>query len=743
MDNGHPNAMASTGGDKPDRKVIFIQNDEPPLKAGDYTLSVTQTTNTAKPNSFSTSRQFAVSGERFSFQSGEIDSVFPPNLANGEFDGSLPCVVFNRQTLPWERYLIEGNQDAPWLAVLLFDADSKPDPKAMTAKDLVKQGETITVYGNPSLTGTGALPSGTFSYPGINPLDYGETPDTPCTVIDVDLALFNRIAPSVNDLEYLVHIREVDTIDTAKNTSEETSYAVVMGNRIGQNNAVSYACLVSLENMGTYLPDDDGTPATTFPDGTRTVRLICYRSWQFTANTLDQNFLKLVEDLNAPGPGGQKLTTLQFPTGEAPPTGAQVTQALAAQASGSLTGAQAKVLAQNAFGQGYVPMNEEFRQGATGVSWYRGPCLPLQPSATTYTQPKSSDAANRYNPETGLFDVSYGAAWQLGQLLALRNKAYANALYNWKKAVTAAEASAAEQAVLEQALSGDGDTAGAPPFAELLARRRRALASPPPLPDVVATWLGQLKLLTGVPFQYLVPHDSMLPLESLRFFTLDMTWVDYLVDGAFSIGRASSVRQQQDLSRFPRVSAAAGAAMHRMRRQRTGQVFAATDGPPTYTGFFLRSQVLSGWPNLQVNGYATPDDLDSEIKKLRLALLGPTCLFCLFDGDVQQVAVHQPPEQLHSGVELDVDGIPFSTTLRAVTGATPGAQFTSDPKGGPAIVTTPMRSDQQTLEARNAADTIKAKLNSDFNQGITTFTSAEFALEMVKGVVKVNFNRQS
>ena len=44
-----------------------------------------------------------------------------------------------------------------------------------------------------------------------------------------------------------------------------------------------------------------------------------------------------------------------------------------------------------------------------------------------YTGP---DAASAYDPQTGLFDVSYGAAWQLGQLLALQNSGLANQLYH-------------------------------------------------------------------------------------------------------------------------------------------------------------------------------------------------------------------------------------------------------------------------------------------------------------------------
>src|SRR5262245_19805440 len=57
------------------------------------------------------------------------------------------------------------------------------------------------------------------------------------------------------------------------------------------------------------------------------------------------------------------------------------------------------------------------------------------------------------------------------------------------------------------------------------------------LPELLSRWLGRLRLLKGVPFNYLIPDEGMLPPESIRFFYLDMNWVDALLDGAFSIGR--------------------------------------------------------------------------------------------------------------------------------------------------------------------------------------------------------------
>jgi hypothetical protein len=732
------NRSNPAGADDPAGQTItFVQFDEPALKVEEYTIKVTQTTNTALPNSFSASRNFAVTGPRFSFDSGEIDSVFPPDLANGEFDGSLPCVVLNRRTLPWERYLdLDGAPELPWLAVLVFDADSAPKVCPVTASDLAPLGQQITVTGNPGLTGTGKLPANILSYPDINPLGYGETPDQPCNAIDVGVDLFTQVASSMADMAYLAHIRQVDTVDTVSNGSEETIYSVVLGNRIAANGKPAIACLVSLERMGPWLPGAGGQAAM-FPRGVDTVRLICYRSWRYTANDLAENFQALLENLNGAA-GASQLTALQLPTAQPIATGAQVQQALAAQARGALDAVAAQVLVQNAFAQGYVPMNHEMRHADTSVSWYRGPLVPLPVAAEPFVPAASPDAAARYNPETGLFDVSYSAAWQLGQLLALQNTSYANALFNWKKAVNGVTAAQAEQAILEQKLGfdkGDKLTGG---FSTLVRSRRDALA-PPPLPDEVAAFLADLRLLRGVPFSYLVPHERMLPLESLRFFHLDSNWIDCLVDGAFSIGRTCSRQLAVDAQRFGQVKAGSDPRRLNQRRQRKGRLYAANNGQE-YSGFLLRSQVVAGWPNLQVNGYGVPDDLSSEIRTLRMERLGPDCLVCIFDGVPRQVALHEPPEQLHCGVEEGAQG--WTTTLRAVTGSSPGSQFLVDPAGGPASAAVAMRADQRTLQAAAAADAILAKLNGDFGQGIGTFTSAEFALQMVKGVVKVNFNQQ-
>jgi hypothetical protein len=729
------------------KTVTFIQYDVPPLKAGEYKLVATQTVNQVEPNLFTATRNFAVGGNRFQLNGDDIVAYFPPANANGEFDGVLPNVVLKRCSLPWQRTAVEDNAapapqsagdvdglDAPWLAVLLVETAQMPEIKTGTAADLIADGTEITVVGTPGVTGKGKMPAGTFSYPGINPLDYGQSPDTPTKFIDFTVEAFSSLCPTKDDLPYLAHVREVDTYDSVDDSDVTKKYGVVLGNRIPAANTDAHALLVSLENMGAYLPDDSGAPSPNLPAGTGHVRLIVLASWRFFANDLDETFQNLAENLNRGSSGTVGATTVKI---DAPPaSSAAVAQAIADEPTG-LSGADADTIVLNALGQGYVPLNHHLREAGDTVSWYRGPLLPYRTAPSFITVPAfGPDALLRYDPDTGMFDAAYAAAWQLGQLLALQSAAFSTALYAWKKTLAKGEAAQAEQALLAAKL---GDGAIFPSFAATGVARTAML---PNIPEVVANFVAQLRLLIGVPFAWLVPDEAMLPTESFRLFSLDPNWIDALIDGAFSIGRANETELAADAARQQPLALASAS---RARRQRTNDrpalslAKAEKDGTPLgpITGMLLRSQLVPGWPKLNINGYADTGGT-TELPKLRMAHLSKDVILCLFDGIVEMVALHEAPEQLHCGVEIAVDGS-ASTTLRAVTGSNPGQQFLTDPKGGPASAAVPLRPDKQTLQIANAATSVLTKLNGDFSQGIKSFTSAEFALEFIKGVVKVEF----
>ena len=320
------------------RLVTFIQYDEPPLKSGEYRLTVTHATNQAAPyDKFTESREFAVAGRRFALGADQVISVFPPDLASGEFEGVLPHVVLSKRTLPWERASIPEQAEAPWLAVLTFagselkqdrpaqsekpvaeTSDKRPaETKRVTVKELIPKDKSIGVAGSDT-TATGALEAGIVSYPMPDPdqkfdykLDYGESPADCCNVIDIPVELFSRIAPCKADLSWLAHVREVDTVDSEDHPAATLQAAIVVGNRVGVTMEQTFAFLVSLERMEDYLPDAEGGVADKLK-GASKVRLVVLRQWRYTANKGAKQFRALVENLNKVN-GAQQLTTLRLP----------------------------------------------------------------------------------------------------------------------------------------------------------------------------------------------------------------------------------------------------------------------------------------------------------------------------------------------------------------------------------------------------------------------------------------------
>ncbi|MGZ4172453.1 MAG: hypothetical protein ACXVRN_13910, partial [Solirubrobacteraceae bacterium] len=195
------------------------------------------------------------------------------------------------------------------------------------------------------------------------------------------------------------------------------------------------------------------------------------------------------------------------------------------------------------------------------------------------------------------------------------------------------------------------------------------------VPPAVAAWLGRLHTLSGVPFGYLVPDEQLLPPESIRFFRINENWIRALLDGAFSLGRnltteAGSPGMNLDRAVFGTAATAARDAAP-LRPRTIGPAPVLTDsGASPWTGFLLRSRVLSAYPGLGVNVYPaghTPDDPDPALLPIRrLDRLGPNAdtLLCIVGGDAYRVDVHEAPELLHFGIdsyEPNPGGAPAAT----------------------------------------------------------------------------------
>jgi hypothetical protein len=299
-------------------------------------------------------------------------------------------------------------------------------------------------------------------YPGV-----GQTPDEVCNYIDIPAALFNKLAPGLADLQMLAHVRSVEMdakpIQDGETVQQQEQYGLVLGNRLPETLTAAppepqtapavganVALLVSLENMQEALRGHSessyyATKVSNQPNGF--VRLIVLYQWSFTSwEDTTFEFEHILKGLNGRDPNapnnGPKVPNplLRLPNPPSYPTGTD----------------DQKVV-QDMLELGYTPMNHltrvpDIEQGVTKkiqtVSWYRGPLIPFKSEAKITFLSGSDDAPAsqealiysadqllRFDPKIGMYDTSYAAAWQLGQLVSLRDKNFSVTLYRWKKGV--------------------------------------------------------------------------------------------------------------------------------------------------------------------------------------------------------------------------------------------------------------------------------------------------------------------
>jgi hypothetical protein len=209
--------------------------------------------------------------------------------------------------------------------------------------------------------------------------------------------------------------------------------------------------------------------------------------------------------------------------------------------------------------------------------------------------------------------------------------------------------------------------------AEALAERFQIPAEPEPgeLPPYLESFLAHLRLLVGVPFENLVPDPRLLPRESMRFFYLDRSFTDRVIDGVLSVGKAGSREQAHHQARDRGLRARLDASERVVRILQRGTasfadaVAGATAAPAgIVTGFLLRSVAVSAWPDMDVRAFDAPvadDDppatlADHAIPLLRLERIAPSVLIALFDGVPRLVWLEEPLHGVPVGFALGPDG---------------------------------------------------------------------------------------
>ncbi len=275
-------------------------------------------------------------------------------------------------------------------------------------------------------------------------------------------------------------------------------------------------------------------------------------------------------------------------------------------------------------------------------------------------------------------------------------------------------------------------------------------ATPQTVPDSLRNFLGRLRLLYGVPFNYLVPDSRLLPVESIRFLYIDRNFTDRLVEGALSVGKSTTREFVHAQATTTEMRTQLDGEEGVLRRQLRGELTTLlTSRPADLTGLLLRSRAVSGWPGLEIKAYAnttkqTPDDAGTRLPLLRMDRLAPDVMLCIFEGVPTRVDIEEPREGIQFGVDLkdnNGDGVVepdanvpsgFLLKIRRLRGAATGTQF--GPANAPVQIPVPVRaSNRRVIHAAALRDALAVKLKAtgdpDGDPG-AALGAGEFALEL-------------
>jgi hypothetical protein len=82
---------------------------------------------------------------------------------------------------------------------------------------------------------------------------------------------------------------------------------------------------------------------------------------------------------------------------------------------------------------GHVATPLRDRDGASRTTWYRGPLAPFPVTRDPLGPYHTADQCRRVSPETGMEDLTYAAAFEVGRLLAASDARFAQELMRWRR----------------------------------------------------------------------------------------------------------------------------------------------------------------------------------------------------------------------------------------------------------------------------------------------------------------------
>lgn len=688
--------------------INFLEFQDTKLDAGEYTLSLEQNLEVEGHQKINASlnRTFIVQGDRFKLDPADIHTVFPPAGSQSDCSATLPHIVLNRSTFPWERSLDgipwDSGPNYPWLGLLVFHDDpesnaSVPNSYTITLEDLWNAGQADEVF-VPGISDSNSQSLREW-------LEYGEKKGDPVNVIDVDQNLLSEIMAKRNDLLYLAHVRREMSYDgnweTGTLSEKGKEEAIIVANRLPKAGCRNVVHLVSLRNA--FEEEGEFNYGT---DPAKPIRLVSLKSWSFFCEKEQpRNFADILKDVDC---GPLRLT----------PRGSDS-------------------WIEDYFKAGFTALPHLMRSGEKTISLFRGPLLPNDQTSPEYKTGfelpvESADRLLLFDQQSGLLDVSYAAAWTLGRQLALEDRTFALQLYKHKKQASIAHRKEVQGGEIDYLPLGNNTSVIQESDASIQEREAE-----------IKAWLHKHRLLNTLPFYYLIPSTpkkqqddaealtNFLPPGSIRFFKVDPFWLECLQDGALSLGEVPKTTPTRHIT---------------------------PDTIEQISGFLLHSEVVTGYPDIQVLGYTsdlndTSAHTDDGIAPTVQRKLSDKVMLCLFEGsEIKTADLFLRPKALHFGLKKVTDGdndVVYEKDLKDVN----GEEITSlDDNNNPVSFTTAAEywhgeRDNRVMNIEELANAIQTALidpntpiSDDSKAEFATFTSADFALEMTEGVPRVRYS---
>ncbi|KAL8916683.1 MAG: hypothetical protein Q9208_008383 [Pyrenodesmia sp. 3 TL-2023] len=402
-------------------------------------------------------QKFTVVAPRFQIDPRAINSYYPPDgfVEEGRI---LPYIVFNDPHLPWERSLFQPRifppadvidpffrlkTRPPWIALVVFD----PEELQLTKAD----GDALRVpaFNANELPGSGAYPMTVGDYltkvTSRVPLEEGLPPHSiewanlqaspdPVKIIFPNKDLVQTIFPHENLMEsmFMAHVRQVSTIDMPDAAGDDSRlYSICMSHRSGptigagsSKPTTQIVHLVSVENI-IYGPYD---PA----NASNRIGVISLFSWTYTSTPpLPSNFTAIMKNL------ADQKQMLRPPN----PILNEIVTSVNGHPSSEIK-AGSKLL-QERLSLGYTISQWRTSTGEETAAFMRGPLVPIPtlPTPTAMTPsdwPATSNTGKDYqilDRDSGLMDLTYSAAWQLGKTMAMLDAVFFQALLRFRSAI--------------------------------------------------------------------------------------------------------------------------------------------------------------------------------------------------------------------------------------------------------------------------------------------------------------------